>query len=524
MPTSYRFESFMLDLERLTLHGPSGQSNLRRKSFEVLRYLVEHGGRVVSKEEVMKAVWPDVTVSDESLTQCIHDIRRAIGDERQQIVKTVPRRGYLMNVPISVGDATTVHGSEAAIPARRVEALPLPDRPSVAVLPFANFSGDPQEEYLSDGITEDIITELSRFSELFVIARNSTFQYKGKATDVRHVGRELGVRYVLEGSIRREGDRVRISAQLIDAVSGTHRWAERYDRKLKDVFSLQLELARTIVTILAVHVSKAEAERTLAKPPLTWQAYDYYLRAAHFFTSYHSSFDKGDLHDARRLLQQALAIDPNYARAHAALSMGYVSSWVHRWDDDHPWPAALDRACKSAQEALRLAPGLPEAHLGLGWALTWKRQHEAAIAEFERSVALNPNHTNWRFPFALVFAGEPAKAVNVLKAHMRLDPFYEPNAPTLIGFACYMLKRYAEALPHLRESVSRAPNMRFAHSLLAATYARLGQPDNAKAAADEVLRIDPSYTIDWSPLAATFRRPEDTEHLRGGLRDAGLPQ
>jgi len=255
---SLRFESFVFDLERLSLRGPSGQADLRRKSFEVLRYLLEHAGRVATKEEVMKAVWPDVTVSDESLTQCIHDIRRAIGDESQRIIKTVPRRGYLIDVPVLLDDVSGVPPAHATV-------LTLPDRPSVAVLAFTNLGRDPEEDYLADGIVEDIITELSRFSELFVIARNSSFHYKGKAVDVRQVGRELGVRYVLEGSIRRGSERVRISAQLIDAVTGAHRWAERYDRNLEDVFTLQVELARSIVAILAAHVNRAEAERALAK-------------------------------------------------------------------------------------------------------------------------------------------------------------------------------------------------------------------------------------------------------------------
>src|SRR5262249_33199852 len=173
--------------------------------------------------------------------------------------------------------------------------LPLPDPPSIAVLAFANFSGDKEQDYLSDGITEDIITELSRFSELFVIARNSSFQYKGKATDVRYVGRDLGVRYVLEGSVRRGGDRLRISAQLIDAMTGGHRWAEHYDRKLEDVFAVQDEIVRTIVTILAAHVRKAETERTRAKPPATWQTHDFFLRASDIWSAMRSSFNVADL-------------------------------------------------------------------------------------------------------------------------------------------------------------------------------------------------------------------------------------
>ena len=187
---------------------------------------------------------------------------------------------------------------------RQKVRLALPDKPSIAVLPFTNMSGDPQQEYFSDGITEDIITELSRFSELFVIARNSSFQYKGKSPDIRQVGRELGVRYVLEGSIRRAGDRVRITGQLIDATTGAHRWAERYDRELKDVFAVQDEVARTIVSILAAHVNKAEAEHVLLKPPATWQAYDYYMRASGIYVAFLSSTKVEELYDVRRLVRE----------------------------------------------------------------------------------------------------------------------------------------------------------------------------------------------------------------------------
>ena len=248
--------------------------------------------------------------------------------------------------------------------------LPLPDKPSIAVLAFTNMSGDQGQDYLSDGITEDIITDLSKFSELLVIARNSSFQYKGKSVDIREVGRELGVRYVLEGSIRRAGERIRISAQLNDATTGAHRWADRYDRKLDDTFAVQDEVVRTIVAVLAVQVNRAETERALAKPPAVWLAYDHYLRAAHALALFNSSFNKVELLQARRGLERSLAIDPNHARAHAALSRSSMELWIRRWDDDRPWTAAIEAAYQSAREAVRLAPNLSDAYVALGWALT----------------------------------------------------------------------------------------------------------------------------------------------------------
>lgn len=517
----YLFDSYVLDTDRRELRRDADPVPLQPQVFDLLAYLIEKRDRVVSKDDLLASIWQGRIVSESTVTSRINAARGAIGDsgDQQRLIKTSPRKGIRFVGEVREQTRTTVPGTQVAPP-----VLALPDRPSIAVLPFTNMNGDSDQVYFSDGITEDIITELSRFGELFVIARNSSFQYKGKTVDIRQVGRELGVRYVMEGSIRRGGDRVRISAQLIDGVTGSHRWAERYDRKLDDIFALQVDLARTIATILAAHVHKAEIERALTKPPATYQAYEYYMRAADYSAVYNSSFSKADLHGMRRFLEKAVASDPGYARAHAALSMTYVSSWVHRWDDDCPWSDALDRAYQCATKSVLLGANVPEGHLGLGWTLLWMRQHDAAIAEFERASALNPNFTNWRYPLSLVYAGEPERAIEMLDAHMRLDPFYEPYAPSTLGLAYYLLKRYAEALPHLRACVSRAPNMPAGRKGLTATYAQLGQLDDARAQAAEVLRVEPFFTIRGAPPVMAFKRPEDAEHVSIGLQKAGLPE
>ena len=408
---------------------------------------------------------------------------------------------------------------------RPTATLALPDRPSIAVLPLDNTSGDREQDYFSDGITEDIITELSRFSDLFVIAHNSSLQYKGKAVDVRQVGRELGVHYVLQGSIRRGGDRVRISVQLIDAVTGIHRWAERYERQLDDVFAVQDEVARTIVALLAAHVNRAEIERTLNKPPETWQAYDYYLRATDKHASFFSSYKAAELYEVRRLLEQSLAIDPNYARAYARLAFTHVGAFNIALDGDYLNPAALERAYQLACKAVQLDPNLPQAHAQLGHVLCRRREHEAALAAFERAMALNPNFTDWRFGEALNFAGDPARAIEAVERHMRVDPFYVPLAPGCLGLAHYMLKQYQRALPLLQECVSRMPNSRPGHCWLAATYAQLGNIEKARAEAAEALRIEPKYTIEGIQARLIgFKRTRDAEHFFDGLRKAGLPE
>jgi len=529
MRPSIRFESFTLDLERLYLRGPSGRVELRRKSFDVLRYLVEHANRIVTKEELLKAVWPNVTVGDESLTKCISEIRRATGDESQRIIKTVPRRGYLIDVPVSASDviAETDPVAASAAPGTPTPSRPLPDRPSIAVLPFANMCGDPDQQYFADGTVEDIITELSRFSDLFVIARNSSFQYKGKSVDVRQVGRDLGVRHVLEGSIRRTGNRVRISAQLIDAVTGSHRWAERYDRKLEEIYAVQDEVVRTIVAILAAQVKKAEIERILLKAPARWQAYDYYMRGTALLNSYWSSLKTEDLYKAQRLFEQSLAIEATYARAYAMLSATYIIAWIIPIDGDCRNPDFLDRAHQMARKGVQFDPSSPQTHGALGMALACKGQHEASIAAFEKAIELNPNYSDPQFALSLVGAGESTRAIEVIKAHMRLDPFYLPFVPLWSGIAHYLRHRYLEALPLLRESVSRSPDFLYAHAWLAACCAQLGQSEEARVEAAEVLRIAANYTIDGTArrLAEPFiKSPVDAEHYFDGLRRAGLPE
>jgi adenylate cyclase len=399
----------------------------------------------------------------------------------------------------------------------------LPDKPSIAVLPFDNLSSDPEQEYLVDGIVEDIITELSRFSELFVIARNSSFQYKGKAVDVRPVGRELGVRYLLEGSARKGEDHIRISAQLIDVATGAHRWAEHYDRTLEDIFAVQDDVVRTIVAILAAHVRQAETERLRAKPPNSWQAYDCYLQAVQALAAFSSTLNEAHIEEARRLLQQSLAIDPNYARSYAGLAVTDVSAWHNPTAEDFLKPAVLDRAHDFARKAVQLDRNLPLAHAALGWVLVYKHQHDASIAAFEKSVSLNPNYVDWRFGVALIRAGDAKRAIEVVHAYMRLDPFYVPFASFVLGYAHLMLKQYPQALSLLRDYVAQAPSAR-GRVLLAATLAGMGHLEEARAEVAEAVRLKPKYSISSFREFVSFKYPQDDKHFFDSLQKAGLPE
>jgi adenylate cyclase len=523
----YLFEDCVLDTDRRELRRGADLLSVTPQVFDVLAYLIRNRERVVSKDDLIAVVWHGRTVSDAALTTRINVARNAIGDsgEDQRLIKTLTRKGFRFVGAVQEEREPAVSAVATAPMEASRSVLTLPNKPSIAVLPFTNLSPDPDQEYVADGIVEDMITELSRFSELFVIARNSSFQYKGKSVDVRQVGRELGVHYVLVGSIRRGGNRIRIAAQLIDAATGAHRWAERYDRKLQDTFAVQDEVVRTIVTILAAHVRKAETERTRAKPPNSWQAYDYYLQGAEAFARFASSMRAEDIYEAQRVLQQSLAIDASYARSYVLLANTYDAIRFHRFDSDYLNPAALDRAHQLARRAVELDPNLPEARAMLGLVLTWMRQHDASITEIERAIALNPNYVDWRFGMALVLAGNPKRAIDVLECYMRLDPFHEPWASFLMGAAYFVLKDYQRALAILQDYVSRVPGAAFGHSLLAATHAQLGRLDEARAEAAELLRLRPGYTISGTARRlAAFKRPPDEKHFFDALRKAGVPE
>lgn len=520
MTVLYEFEDCCLDLRRGCLRVAGLEVSLRPKSFDLLRYLIENEGRLISKEEIIAAVWKMAAVTDESLARCLSDVRIAIGDRGQKIIKTVPRRGYLFAAAVVRRSA-----DGGAVNASPPETQSHEARPSIAVLALENMSQDPNQDYLSDGISEDIITELSRFRELAVIARNSSFRYKGQAVDVREIGRQLGVRYVLEGSVRRAGDRIRITVQLVEAGTGSHLWAERYDRELTDLLAVQDDVARTVASRLVAHVSTAEAERTLNKPPAAWEAHDYYMRAAHALTSFFSTFRASDFLDARRLAERAISLDPNYARPYCILSGTYLIAWVHPFDAGAFQPATLDRALELARTAVQLDSRLAQARVHLGIALSWNREHDASLVEFANAAALNPNFHDWRFALALLRAGEFESALKVGRSYLQLDPFAPASASAWLGAAHYMLKQYPQARSYLQEAVSRMPNARFVHNWLAATYAQLGDTKLARHEATEALRADPDFTIDGSARTLWgFRSPDDTEHFCDGLRKAGIPQ
>jgi TolB-like protein/tetratricopeptide (TPR) repeat protein len=521
-----RFDCFTLDQIRGCLRVGGQDVDLRPKTFEVLRHLAENAGRLVSKEELFKVVWRDLAVSDDSLVQCIRELRQKLGDDQHRLIKTLSRRGYLLDAAVSVGDArTSADALEALKVPVAIGALepdpPLPGRPSIAVLPFANLSGDPEQEYLADGIVEDIITALSRCSSLFVIARNSSFTYKGKNVDVRQIGRELGVRYVLEGSVRRAGGRLRITGQLIDARSGAHIWADRFDGDASEVFDFQDRITESVAAAIEPMLQVAEFARLQQKPAANLNAYDLLLRA-----QVHEYTEEG-LTAAIGYLEQALAIDPSYPPALAMAAYCYAMRRQQGWARDFDADTA---------EGLRLANkaidyGKDDANVL--WMASFvirslgresRRARELAI----RSLEINPNSAmaltfaGW----AEVFVGRPVQALELLQRAERLSPRDRKAwvTATARAQAHFAAGQFEEALHHARRALAQNPHFGATLRVVAASLAELGRADEAAQAIRRLLSQEPQLTL--SKLHSRLSHMDERMLLPflQGLRKAGLPE
>lgn len=393
-------------------------------------------------------------------------------------------------------------------------ALTIPEKPSIAVLPFTNMSGDPEQEYFSDGLTEDLITDLSKFKGLFVISRNSVFIYKGKAVKPEKVRDELGVQYMLEGSVRKAGDQVRITAQLIDTNTGGHHWAERYDRKLKDIFTLQDEITQQIVSALGVKFSQIEQERALRKNTSNLNAYEYSLRG----WWYYHRFSKEDNEQARRMFKKAIELEPEFSRAYAGLGLTYYEQYAQLWSQD---PMSLDRAFELAKKAIMLDDSEYAAFTLLSHVYLWRKQLDQAIAEQEKAIILNPNSAYGYADLAeaLIWAGKPTDALELIKKAMRLNPHYPANYLYILGSAYLNLERYDEAVAALKTTLIRKPDHLGGHLLLAVIYSGAGRKDDANAHVEEALKINPDLSIE----GLRQRLPALPENAIVALRKAGLP-
>jgi TolB-like protein/cytochrome c-type biogenesis protein CcmH/NrfG len=520
------FADHILDTGRRELRRGTEPIAVEPQVFDLLVYLLLNRERVVSKDDLIAAVWYGRIVSDSTLTSRINAARKAVGDsgEEQKLIRTIARKGlrFVGIVRLQPDGVEPAHADAPSPDECREQsrpALPIPDRPAIAVLPFTNMSGEPAQEYFSDGISEDIITALSKLRWFFVIARNSSFIYKGRAVHMKQVAEELGVRYVVEGSVRKAGDRVRITAQLNDVVTGSHLWAERYDRDLADVFAVQDEITEAIVGAIEPQLYVAENFRAQRKPPDSMDAWDLVMRAL----SHYWRLTRQDNVVAQALLEKAIAIDPNYGQALGVLAASYTFSAHMGWADIAAVAPIAERA---ALAAIRDDGEDPWAHLALGCVYLFARRHEDSLAEFELALRLNPNFSlaQGYYGLALSYCGRWEEGDLAARRALRLSP-RDPFAGLYYGidsYAQFVGRNYEAAMRLAREAIRQRGDFVGAHRVLTAAAGMIGPTEVATAALQELRRVQPNISLAWIANQMPINQDAERQHYLGAFRRAGL--
>ena len=521
----FRFSDYILDTSRRELRCGDQSIEVEPQVLDLLIYLMQNHDRVVSKDDLIASVWGGRIVSDTTLTSRIYAARRAIGDSgrTQSLIRTIARKGlrFIGEVSMVADDAAAPAIDAPVTEAARLSltAPPLPDRPAIAVLPFNNMSDDPEQEYFSDGISEDIITALSKLRWFFVIARNSSFLYKGKAVNVKQIGEELGVGYILEGSVRKSGGRVRITAQLNDVANGRHIWAERYDREVADVFAVQDEITESIVAAIEPQLYAAENIRVRRKPPSNLDAWDLVMQAL----SYYWRVTRQDHAIAQDLLKKAIAIEPHYGQALGVLAASHTfGAHMGRVELED----VAQEAERTALAAIRADSEDAWAHHALGAFYLITKRFDDSLAEFELALRLNPNfsHTLTYYAAALGFCSRWEEAVAAARRAIRLSP-RDHFLALPYGSACfaqYIGRNYEEAIRLARISVRLRNDYAGAHRVLTAATGMSGDADAAAAALQELRRAQPNISLAWVESHVPIQHADDLEHYLEGFRRAGL--
>jgi TolB-like protein len=508
MSDEVHFGRFRFDLGQRQLYRDRTPLRLGGRALDLLHALIAAKGEVVSKDELLTRVWPGVVVEENNLQVQISSLRKALEAGGESHLVTVPGRGYRL---VGLSDSR--------------QALVLPDKPSIAVLPFQNMSDEPGQDYFADGIVEDIITALCHIRWLFVIARNSSFTYKGRAVDVQQVGRELGVRYVLEGSVRKAGQRVRITAQLIDTATGAHLWADHFDGSIENIFDLQDRMTECVVGAISRQLEQAEIERAKQKPTNSLDAYDYFLRglaSAHRMTRESTS-------EALKLFSKAIELDADFATAYGAAAFCYVVRKINGWTTDRTQEMA--ESARLARLAAQLGKDDAIAFAFGGLALGYVAGDlEGAIALVDRALALNPNLAIAWYASGTVRAfrgGEPDVAIEHLARAMRLSP-RDPFMFTMQGvtaFAHFMAGRYDEATAWAEKAFWERPNILATLRIAAASNALAGRLEKAQRAVARALELDPEMRLsNLKERIGIFGRPQDYAKYADALGKAGLPE
>jgi len=521
----YNFEEYSLDVDRQELRRGAELVGVEPQVLDLLHYLIRNRERVVSKDDLIADVWKGRIVSDSTLTSRITSARQAIGDsgDQQRLIRTIARKGlrFVGEVHESTAkQAPPVKGDAAPLAASGAEARSLPDKPSIAVLPFANMSGDPEQEYFSDGITEDIITALSRFQWFLVIARSSTFVFKGQGVDVKQVGRDLLARYVLEGSVRKSGQRVRITAQLIETISGGHIWAEQYDRALTDIFAVQDDITARVAAAIQPKLWAAEDARGRRRSADDLDAWDLVARAM----SHQWKLTPVDTETAVGILRQAVQRYPDYAPAHALLAYVLILSRNVGWI---PAGRDIELVAKLANRALELDAEETWAHEAFGNLAHSQGQTDDAIRHFQTALDLNPNLASAHdgLGWTLVFGGRSEQALDCFERALALRT--SPRDPWVafdfggIAAVHYFAARYPEAIKWARQAAQVRSGLLTGQRFLCASLAQMGQIEEAKAAMRTLLQLQPNMSVRW--VQALPYTPGPMAHQLDGLRKAGLP-
>jgi TolB-like protein/Tfp pilus assembly protein PilF len=509
-----RFGDVVLDVDRgLLRDGKGAEVALRPKSLDLLLELARNPGRILSRDELFDAVWPDVTVTEDSIAQCVREVRRAIGDPDGRLLRTIVKRGYCLDIE--------VQNHSIAAPEQAPTVPIVEGRPSLVVLPFQSIPYDPETEWFADGIVEEITTAISRFRSLFVIARNSAFTFKGQTVDVRDVGRQLGVRYVLEGSVRRALGQLRVTGQLIDAETGNHVWADRYDGVMSDVFELQDQITAAVAGVLEPSIRRAEMSRAVRKPTPDLTVYDLYLRALPGM----NAWSEAGYESAKSLLEEAVARDPNFAQARGMLAVLWEFGGYFGWE--HDIDAARERAVGHARAALASDSSDPQVLARCGFVLaTLGGAHAEGSALLDRAIAANPNcaEAYFRGAWVSVWNGDFAIALSRADVNERLDPLSaEANGRTGIrATARFFLREFDAAIEAADQAIGGGPNFHAARCILISSLAHVGREDEARAHAAELLRRNPGYTRFMSLARNPFRHKWMAELFLDGLRRAGI--
>jgi TolB-like protein len=503
-----RLGTCVLNLNRGSLRDNDGaEIPLRPKSLDLLLTLARNPRRVMSRDELLESVWPNVTVTEDNIGQCVREVRRAIGDPQGRLLRTVVKRGYCLEVEVESESAPAAHAEQT--------------RPSLVVLPFQSIPDDPETEWFADGIVEEITTALSRFRSLFVIARNSAVTFKGQSVDIRDVGRQLGVRYVLEGSVRRAAERVRVTGQLIEAETGSHVWADRFDGVMADVFALQDQITVSVAGVLEPRIRRAEIERATRKPTADLSAYDLYVRAIP------SSYARAEAEHnvAKRLLEEAVARDPNFAQARSMLarlcSLGVFAGW------EQDVEAARARAIDLAREALASDSSDPLVLARSGLVLTAQAgAHVEGSALLDRAIAANPNCAEAYASggWVSVFNGDFKTALSRADMSERLDPLSleAVNRLSLRSAAHFFLHQFDAAIDAAERAIGRAPDWGMARRYLIASLALRGREEEARAHGAELSIRAPQLTLARVRDVSPYRHEWMTDLFVDGLRRGGV--